>query len=99
VTADSEVMHASETENPDLYWGLRGGGGNFGVVTEFEFRLHPVGTAALLVEYHAPDHAPAALRRWRDLLPDAPRQATLTAWAGTSGKAPFLRSTHPTADC
>ena len=91
VTADGEVVHASETENPDLYWGLRGGGGNFGVVTEFEFRLHPVGTAALLVElYHAPDHAPAALRRWRDLLADAPRQATLTAWAGTSGEAPFL---------
>jgi FAD/FMN-containing dehydrogenase len=91
VTADGEVVYASETENPDLYWGLRGGGGNFGVVTEFEFRLHPVGTAALLVElYHAPDHAPAALRRWRDLLPDAPRQATLTAWAGTSGEAPFL---------
>jgi FAD/FMN-containing dehydrogenase len=91
VTADGEIMHASETENADLYWGLRGGGGNFGVVTEFEFRLHPVGTAALLVElYHAPDHAPAALRRWRDLLPDAPRQATLTAWAGTSGEAPFL---------
>jgi FAD/FMN-containing dehydrogenase len=91
VTADGELVHASETENPDLYWGLRGGGGNFGVVTEFEFRLHPVGTAALLVElYHAPDHAPAALRRWRDLLPDAPRPATLTAWAGTSGEAPFL---------
>jgi FAD/FMN-containing dehydrogenase len=91
VTAGGEVVFASETENPDLYWGLRGGGGNFGVVTEFEFCLHPVGTAALLVElYHAPDHAPAALRRWRDLLPDAPRQATLTAWAGTSGEAPFL---------
>jgi FAD/FMN-containing dehydrogenase len=91
VTADGEVLHASRSEHADLAWGLRGGGGNFGVVTEFEFALHQVGTAALLVDlFYTPQDAPAALRRWRELLAEAPRQATLTAWAGTTGAFPFL---------
>jgi FAD/FMN-containing dehydrogenase len=91
VTAEGELLHASEREHPDLCWGLRGGGGNFGVVTEFEFALHQVGTAALLVDlFYTPQDAPAALRRWRELLPDAPPQATLTAWVGTTGPWSFL---------
>jgi FAD/FMN-containing dehydrogenase len=91
VGADGELLHASQTENPDLFWGLRGGGGNFGVVTEFEFALHQVGTAALLVDlFYAPQDAPEALRRWRDLITDAPPQETLTAWVGTAGELPFL---------
>jgi FAD/FMN-containing dehydrogenase len=85
VTADGTVLRASGSENADLYWGLRGGGGNFGVVTEFEFRVHDVGTRALVVDlFYAPQEAPDALRRWRDLAVDAPRRATLTAAAGTA---------------
>ena len=88
VTADGNMVRASETENPDLFWGLRGGGGNFGVVTEFEFRLHPVGTQALVAEFSFPlDRALPALRGWRDLLAEAPRQATFTASVGGDGLA------------
>ncbi len=80
VTADGRVLRASADEHPDLYWGLRGGGGNFGVVTEFEFRLHSVGTEAFTAEFDfAVDEGADVLRGWRDLNASAPRQATLMA--------------------
>ena len=83
VTADGDVVRASESDHPDLYWALRGGGGNFGVVTEFEFRLHDTGTQALSVEVDFPvDQAVTALRGWRDLSASAPREATFTAGIG-----------------
>jgi hypothetical protein len=93
VTADGRVPRASSTEHPDLFWGLRGGGGNFGVVTEFEFRLHPTTGRALAADLYfdlGKPTARAAVRAWRDRLHDAPRPATLTSDVTTAGDAPFL---------
>jgi hypothetical protein len=60
-------------------------------VTEFEFDLHQVGTAALIADlWHPPQDAAAAMRNWRGLIPEAPGQATFTAWVGTTGQTPSL---------
>jgi FAD/FMN-containing dehydrogenase len=77
VTADGRLVHASETENADLLWGLRGGGGNFGIVTEFEFELHRLGPIVYAgpIFYPAQD-APDLLRAFRDWAGDAPAEIT-----------------------
>jgi FAD/FMN-containing dehydrogenase len=86
VTANGEVVRASATENPDLFWGLRGGGGNFGIVTEFEFRLHQVGTQALVAEFAFPlEQGFEVMHGWRELNASAPRQATFTAGISADG--------------
>ncbi|PZF80579.1 FAD-binding oxidoreductase [Jiangella anatolica] len=83
VTADGERVRASRDEHPELFWALRGGGGNFGVVTEFEFQLHETGTRAYVAELTYPlEQAAAVLRGWRDLSAEAPRQATFAASMG-----------------
>jgi len=85
VLADGSVVTASERENPDLFWGIRGGGGNFGIVTEFEFRLHPLGPMVFAGLALWPfDRAADVLRAWRDYVDDAPDElstgcATITA--------------------
>ena len=73
VTADGRILRVTAEQHPDLFWALRGGGGNFGVVTEFEFALHHIGTQALIVEVDFPiERAASVLRAWRDLAADAP---------------------------
>jgi hypothetical protein len=73
VTAEGELVKASETENPDLFWGVRGGGGNFGIVTEFEFRLNPVGPIVLAGPVFWPmEQSPNVLRFYREWIAQAP---------------------------
>ena len=72
VTADSSVVRANSRENPDLFWALRGGGGNFGVVTEFELKLHPL-TSVTLAEGLTPEpEIRGLLEYWRDFMAEAP---------------------------
>jgi FAD/FMN-containing dehydrogenase len=77
VTADGEFVKANERENPDLFWGIRGGGGNFGIVTEFEFRLNPVGPIVLAGPIVWPmEESPNVLRFYRDWITDVPDELT-----------------------
>jgi FAD/FMN-containing dehydrogenase len=72
VTADGQVRRADATENPDLFWGVRGGGGNFGVVTSFQYRLHPVGQLLAGVVFFPLEQARDTLRFYRELMATAP---------------------------
>ena len=68
--ADGSQVHASADEHPDLFWALRGGGGNFGVVTSFEFRTHPTGEALMAGPTFWPiEQTPEVMRFYRDFLP------------------------------
>jgi FAD/FMN-containing dehydrogenase len=79
VTADGSVLHASETENEDLFWGLRGGGGNFGIVTEFEFTLHEIGQTVMAGMLIFPgEDSRKVLEFYRDYMPNAPVE--LASW-------------------
>lgn len=83
VLADGSLVTASESEHPDLYWALRGGGGNFGAVTSFEFRCHPVGEGGVVIGgpvlYDLADTA-EVMRWYRELLPSLPEE--LSGWIG-----------------
>ncbi|AHE97559.1 FAD-linked oxidase [Thioalkalivibrio paradoxus ARh 1] len=80
VTADGHLVHASADQHPDLFWGLRGGGGNFGVVTGFDYQLHPVGPEVVggVVAWPASE-ASAVLEHYRHLAEQAPPELTLVA--------------------
>jgi FAD/FMN-containing dehydrogenase len=77
VCADGEVRTASADSNPDLYWAIRGGGGNFGIVTSFTFSLEPLGpTVAFAATFYPVEEAPEILRAWRDYCELAPNEVT-----------------------
>jgi FAD/FMN-containing dehydrogenase len=77
VTADGQVLKASPDENPDLYWAIRGGGGNFGVVTSFTFALHPLGPeVAFSATFYPIEEYAEVLRGWRAYVEEAPNEVT-----------------------
>jgi FAD/FMN-containing dehydrogenase len=84
VTADGQLVRASAGENPDLYWGLRGGGGNFGVVTAFEFAMHPVSTVVGGIVAHPLPRAREVLQFYRHFIATAPDELTTIVIFATS---------------
>ena len=91
VTADGRVVRASERENSDLFWGLRGGGGNFGVVTSFEYKLHPVGPEVMAgaIAWSA-EHAHDVIEMYRALTEQAPPELTCVLGLRMAPPAPWL---------
>ena len=91
VTANGDLVTASETENPDLFWGVRGGGGNFGVVTSFEFKLHSVGPTVLAgLVIHPIDAAAEVLRFKREFVAKAPDEFVCWFVMRQAPPLPFL---------
>ena len=78
VTADGRSVTASADENPDLFWAIRGGGGNFGIVTSFTFQLHPVGPeVAFAATFYPLEESAEILRGWRELRRERARRGHL----------------------
>jgi FAD/FMN-containing dehydrogenase len=91
VTAEGEYLTVSKTEYEDLFWGLRGGGGNFGIVTSFEYKLQSIGPIVLGgMLLHPMEEAPEFLRFYRDFIVDAPDELTAAPILRLAPPAPFL---------
>ena len=91
VTADGAFLTTSETEYPDLFWGVRGGGGNFGVATSFRYRLHPVGPTVMAgLRLYPMEQAETVLRFYRDFTARAPDELGTLAVLRMAPAAPFL---------
>ncbi len=91
VTADGQVLRASASEYPDLFWGVRGGGGNFGIVTAFEFQLHPIGPVLAGKVVYPVEHAREVLRFYREYTSNAPDELTAYAcFSTTPGGLPAI---------
>lgn len=95
VTADGRILRADATNHPDLFWAVRGGGGNFGVVTSFEFTLHEVGPLVQVgMAFWGLADGAAALRLAEDLIPTLPRDVVVMVAAVNAPPAPFVPSEH-----
>lgn len=91
VTADGQFLTASATQHEDIFWAIRGGGGNFGVVTSFEFRLHPVGPEVMFLSVTYPvARAKELLPVWRDFMATAPDAFSSNAYFWTIPAAPVI---------
>ena len=94
-TADGRILTASANENPDLFWAIRGGGGNFGVVTSFEYQLHPVGPLVNLgLFFWGVDKGSAALQFSREFLKTLPQNASGFIGGLSAPPAPFVPQQH-----
>lgn len=100
VLADGRLVHASETENPDLFWALRGGGGNFGIVTSFKFQLHPVDTVVAGPLFWPIDQIEKTMRWYREWLPQAPEEVyAFYLVAEVPAAEPFPKKIHGRKVC
>jgi FAD/FMN-containing dehydrogenase len=95
VTADGQILRADESTNSDLFWAIRGGGGNFGVVTEFEFALHPVGPMIhFAIMFWPLDDGAKLLRRARDVVGSLPDETNVIVGALNAPPMPFVPEEH-----
>lgn len=100
VTAEGQLIVAGETENADLFWALRGGGGNFGVVTSFEFRLHPVSTVYAGPIFWPLDQAAEVMKFYGDFITSAPEQLNgIFAFTVLPAAEPFPPNLHNRSVC
>jgi FAD/FMN-containing dehydrogenase len=100
VLANGQLVHASETENQDLFWALRGGGGNFGVVTSFEYKLHPVHTVIAGPMFWPIDQIESTLRWYREWLPNLPQEVyAFFLTAEVAAGDPFPKEIHGKKVC
>jgi FAD/FMN-containing dehydrogenase len=92
VTADGRILRTSEDRHPDLFWALRGGGGNFGVVTEFEFALHELSELLILATFHPLDQARKVIERGRQEMADpaAPDELLWTSFLRRANDVPWI---------
>ena len=90
VTADGDVLTATDTENADLFWGLRGGGGNFGIVTEFTFRLHPVSEVAYALKIFPAEKGVEALKIFREAAPEQADEVLMAVVMSTVPENPLF---------